>query len=434
MEKLIRISILFALTFIPGMIIAQFTVSAELRPRFEMDNGSFRPRPDSVSTSYYVTQRTRLRFDLKKEKYQLRLTIQDVRFWGTGDLYSSTGVFGSTGGLDIQEAWFRLKLCEYSDLTIGRQVLKFDDQRLIATRNWNQWGVAYDAVSYNFIKNKWNLNVAVSYNTNANLSNGKFVQDEELFNIKNLMKTFNYLHVKKTFNEHLKASILVVGAGYQSSLSESVIYMMGTYGIWLSYNQGIFDLSTNLYYQNGKAQSGKDITAFMATLHPGVKLGKIRLGLGGDYISGDNANNDDYGSKEKTFNKMYGAVFKFYGYMNYYTYMKVSTANGGLIDIYPNIKVPINEKHSITALYHKFYLANPVFIGDNESDNEDLGSEIDFMYTYKPMKELVVQAGISYYFTTTTLKQIKNVNATDVNSPYWAWVMLTFTPQLFTSK
>ena len=131
---------------------------------------------------------------------------------------------------------------------------------------------------------------------------------------------------------------------------------------------------------------------------------------------------------------MYGAVYKFYGYMNYYTYMKASTANGGLIDIYPNIKIPIKEKHSITALYHKFYLANPVFIGDNVSDNEDLGSEIDFMYTYKPMKELVVHAGVSYYFTTTTLKQIKNVNATDINSPYWAWVMLTFTPQLFTSE
>jgi hypothetical protein len=434
MEKLKPLLILIALTFIPGIIIAQFSVSAELRPRFEMDNGAFKPRPDSMSTSYYVTQRTRLKFDFKKEKYQLRLTLQDVRFWGTGDLYTSTGVFGSTGGLDIQEAWFRLKLCDNSNITIGRQVLQFDDQRLIATRNWNQWGVSYDAVSYSFLKNDWNLNIAVSYNTNANLTNGKFVQDTEFFDHKNLMKTFNYIHVKKSFNENLRASLLAIGSGYQSSLSNSVIYMMGTYGLWLSYNKGVFDISTNLYYQNGKAQSGKDVSAFMATLHPGVTVKKIRLGLGGDYISGDNANNEDFDEKERTFNKMYGAVFKYYGYMNYYSYMKASTANGGLIDLYPNIKVPIKEKHSITALYHKFYLANPVFIGGDVSDNEDLGSEVDLMYTFKAMKELVVQAGVSYYFTTNTLKQIKKLDGTDINSPYWAWVMLTFKPQLFSTK
>jgi len=434
MIKSLRLILLLALIFIPGIIIAQFSISAELRPRFEIDNGTIRPKPDSMNTSYYVTQRTRLRFDFKKEKYQLRLSIQDVRFWGTGDIYSSTGVFGTSGGLDVQEAWFRLKLCENSSITIGRQVLKFDDQRLVATRNWNQWGLAYDALTYNFVKDKWDLNVAISYNTNSNLNNGKANIDDELFNKNNLIKSFNYIHVKKVFNESLRASLIAIGAGYQSSQSSSVIYMMGTYGLWLSYTKGIFDFSTNLYYQNGHAQSGKKVSAYMATVHPGVKIGKIRIGLGGDYISGDNAKNDDYGEKEKTFNKMYGAVFKYYGFMNYYTYMKRSTRNGGLGDIYPNIKIPIKEKHIILAQYHKFYLANPVFVEETISENQDLGSEIDLMYTYKAMKDLVLQAGFSYYFTSNTLKQVKGVGATEIKAPYWGWVMLSFTPQLFTSK
>ncbi len=74
--------------------------------------------------------------------------------------------------------------------------------------------------------------------------------------------------------------------------------------------------------------------------------------------------------------------------MNYYSYMKGSTANGGLIDIYPNIKVPINKKHSLTAFYHKFYLANPVMVGAIIVDDTDLGSEVDLMYTYKIMDML----------------------------------------------
>lgn len=434
MKIILRLSAFFVLILLPVVILAQFKISAELRPRFEIDNGTIKPKADTLSTFYYATQRTRLSFDFVKEKYQLRLTIQDVRFWGTGDIYSSTGVFGSTGGLDIQEAWFMLKFCGNSTLTIGRQVLKLDDQRLVATRNWNQWGVSYDAISYNFSKNKWILNAAVSYNTNSQIVNGKPNIDDELFNKNNLMKTFNYIYLKRTFNESLQASLMAIGSGYQSSASQSVIYMMGTYGLWLKYVKGVFDISTNLYYQNGKAQSGKSISAFMATLHPGVTFSKIRIGLGGDYISGDNAENDNYGEKERTFNKMYGAVFKFYGFMNYYTYMKASTRNGGLADIYPNIKVPINNKHIITALFHKFYLANPVFVGEGLSGDQDLGSEIDLMYTFKAMKELVVQAGFSYYFTTNTLEQVKGVSSVETNSPYWGWVMLTFSPQLFSSK
>lgn len=421
-----------AMLFMPLISFSQFKVSAEFRPRFEMDNGTVKPRPDSVDARYFVTQRTRLKFDFMKEKYQLRLSIQDVRYWGSGDIYSSTGVFGFKNGLDIQEAWFRLKLCEFSDITIGRQVLMLDDQRLIAGRNWNQYGIAYDALRYTFAKNKWKLSAVVSYNTNTNLNNGKFVVDEGFFGTGNIMKSLNFFHLHRVFNQHFQASLLAVGAAYQATSNKEVLYMTGTYGFWLGYKQGIFDMTANLYYQNGRAQSGKEVSAYMATIDPGVKAGIFRIGIGADYISGDNAENADYGEKERTFNRMYGAVFKFYGYMNYYSWMKPSTANGGLVDLYPNIKAFINKKHSITAMFHKFYLANPVFVYEQEiSDDQDLGAELDLMYSYKPMKELHVQAGFSYYFTTTTLEQVKKVAGSDISTPYWGWVMITFTPQLF---
>lgn len=434
MYKKLRLLVFTFILLIPAFSYAQFKVSAELRPRFEINNGALAPRPDSVSTDFFVTQRTRLKFDFNKEKYQMRLSIQDVRFWGSGDIYSSTGVFSSSTGIDIHEAWLRLKLGNYSNITIGRQVLKLDDQRLIATRNWNQFGIAYDAISFGFAKNNWFLSAAVSYNNNVLLANGKVKIEDEFFNLKNLMKTLNYLHVKRDFNENFSASLMSVVSGYQHSTNANVIYVMATSGLWLKFDNGKFDISSNLYIQNGKAQTGKDVMAYMATIHPGIKFGKVRIGLGGDYISGDNANNDDYGEKERTFNQMYGAVFKYYGFMNYYSYMKASTANGGLIDIYPNIKVPFGGKHSIAAFYHKFYLANPVLIGTTVIDDTDLGSEVDLMYTYKILKDLVLQAGFSYYFTTNTVEQVKKVSNTSIRSPYWGWVMITFTPELFNSN
>jgi arginine/ornithine N-succinyltransferase beta subunit len=50
------------------------------------------------------------------------------------------------------------------------------------------------------------------------------------------------------------------------------------------------------------------------------------------------------------------------------------------------------------------------------------------------MSDVMLQAGVSYYFTTNTLEEVKGVSATGINSPYWAWVMITFTPQLFSTK
>ena len=434
MKKLFYLFLWLAIFLFPALAYAQFNISAELRPRFEMDNGALKPRPDSVETLYFVSQRTRLKFDFAKEKYQLRLSIQDVRFWGSGNIYSSTGVFSYTDGLDIQEAWFRLYLCEYSSLTIGRQVLKMDDQRLIAGRNWNQFGISYDALNYTFAKNKWTLNAVISYNTNTSINNGRLPKDEEFFSTGNLMKSFNYLHLNRSFNENFQASAVVLGAAYQATNDRSLLYMTGTYGLWFKYSKGIFDLNAEMYYQNGKAQSSKDVSSYMASIHPAVKAGIVKIGIGADYISGDNADNDDYGEKEKTFNLMYGAVFKNYGSMNYYSYMKASTANGGLIDLYPNITFKFNKKHDLLLMFHKFYLANSVMLGQTVVDDKDLGAELDMMYTYKPMPELKVQAGFSYYFTTSTLEKVKGVDGVDLNSPYWGWVMLTFTPKLFSSN
>lgn len=433
MKKLIVVAFFIGFMANPSWLVAQFSVSAELRPRAEMDNGAMRPLPDTVDTRYFVTQRTRLKFDLNREKYQMRLSLQDIRYWGSGDIYSATGVFGSTGGVDIQEAWFRIKLGENHQLTIGRQVLQLDDQRLIATRNWNQYGVAYDALAYGFSKDKWQVSAAVSYNTNANLSNGRQIIDDGLFQTLNKMKTMNYIHVRHDFSKELKASLMAVAAGYLSPKTSSVMYVMGTYGFWLKYDNKTFDVTAEGYYQNGKAQSGKDVKAYMVSLHPGIRAAKLRIGIGVDYFSGDNAENSDYGEMHRTFNKMYGAVFKYYGFMNQYTYMPGSTANGGLLDLYPNVRLPIGDKHNIAVLYHKFYLANPVMLGSEVVTDRDLGSEADLMYTFRPMKELMLQAGISYYFTTPTFKGIKGLGDTPIREPYWVWAMVTFTPNLFTT-
>jgi len=172
----------------------------------------------------------------------------------------------------------------------------------------------------------------------------------------------------------------------------------------------------------------------MVTVHPGYTISKFRIGLGLDYYSGDDANNEEFGASERTFNRFYGAVYKYNGNMNYYTYIKGSTKNGGLADLYPSLTFKTNKKHIVSAYYHFFSLVNAVKLGNDIVEDKDLGSELDVVYTFKQSKELNLKVGFSYYFATESLEKIKGYPDGNINSPYWGWVMLTFKPTLFTSK
>ncbi|MFA5475771.1 MAG: alginate export family protein [Bacteroidales bacterium] len=413
---------------------AQFNVSAQLRTRAEMDRGIVKPVHDTMSTFYYVTQRTRLSFDYNQPKYQMRFSLQDVRVWGDGNVYSSTGLFAATNSFNVHEAWFKIRFGQYSNLTIGRQELKYDDQRLISWRNWNQYGLSYDAAVFNYLKNDFEINAGASYNNQMLQQSGKPVFENDLYDANNLMKTLSFLRIKGKLSEAVSASAIVTAAGYQKSTDARILYLMPTAGFWMGIKSGRFDATINAYYQTGHAQSGKEVSAFMLTANPGVSIGKFRLGAGIDYVSGHDASNDDYLTKEKTFNQMYGAVFSYYGWMNQYSYMKSSTANGGLIDVYPNIEMNFNKQHTARVYFHFFNLANDVMIENLLIDDRNLGQELDLMYIYKYNSDLMLQAGFSYYFVTDTFERVKKYDLGHTQSPLWGWVMLTFKPTLFTTK
>ena len=94
---------------------AQFKISGEFRTRGEINNG-LKNIPDSNDiTGLYVSQRTRIKFSYKNEKYETKISIQDVRAWGSENISSMTGVWGNSAGIDVHEAWVDLKLWNHSN-------------------------------------------------------------------------------------------------------------------------------------------------------------------------------------------------------------------------------------------------------------------------------------------------------------------------------
>ena len=62
---------------------AQFTLDGEIRPRFEYRNG-FKIILDSTQDhAAFVDQRTRLNFGYKTEGYIFKISVQDIRVWGS---------------------------------------------------------------------------------------------------------------------------------------------------------------------------------------------------------------------------------------------------------------------------------------------------------------------------------------------------------------
>ncbi|MDD2386531.1 MAG: alginate export family protein [Bacteroidales bacterium] len=416
---------------------AQLKISAELRTRGEAIN-AYQYLPDTTTeTKFFVTQRTRIIANYKKDFYETQISIQDVRFWGGEDNFTKAGVWSNTNGLDIYEAWAKFNLNENHFLKIGRQELRYDDERLLSWRNWNQYGITYDAFVYGFRKKDWKLDLGLSYNSwgTADKNNSYFDGATT-----KRMKTLNFLHLNKEFDK-FSASFNLISAGYHKGNTTNVIYLTNTYGLYLKYKNNSFMIDGNAYMQSGKSYEGKDIKgAYLLTLNGETYLldKKLSLKAGVDYFSGADGTNSDelYNTQHHNFNLMYGARYLYYGNQNMFTLMDTHTKNAGLTDIHFGLNYKQSEKHIFDLTYHIFSTSEKVLKEIDPIQNEriyynqSLGSEIDMVYTYKINKELVVKSGLSYYFTNSTIESFKGIKG-DVGLPFWGWIMLSFKPTLF---
>ena len=435
MKKIIiTVGIGFLLSiFMANTLQAQFTLSGQFRTRAEANNGyKYLPVEGDV-VQYYVSQRSRLRADYQSEKYNARLTLQDVRAWGGEDIYSGAGVWGSSSGFDVYEAWVNLKLSDNSNLKIGRQEFKYDDQRLLSWRNWNQYGLTYDALVYKYKRDSWRFDVGLSYNSKDDKILGDTKnKNNYYYTDKNRMKTLDFVYLSKQFNDAFYTAFTGIYTGYAKSDTSNKVNGLLTYGLHANYRKSGFSFKTNLYMQGGKSKSGMDKSAYFITADAGYMMNGIRPAIGMDIISGHDASNDDadYQDTDHTFNLMYGARFKYYGWLNHFVIMSKHTKNGGLVDIHPNITYKMNKKTTLKAFYHLYSLQNEVADQNGGYYDKSLGSAIDLMYVQKVNKEINIKAGFSYSMPSETLEKFKT-GGTNADSPYWGWLMLTVKPTFF---
>ena len=106
----------------------------------------------------------------------------------------------------------------------------------------------------------------------------------------------------------------------------------------------------------------------------------------------------------------------------------------GLIDAHLKTKFNIGQKSTLAADVH--YFASPVklyqgFGTFGDTYGSTFGAEIDLVYSLEMTKDVKLNLGYSHMFATEAMEAIKGGDHTTLNN--WAWAMISFKPQLFTT-
>ncbi|AZQ62635.1 hypothetical protein EI427_10410 [Flammeovirga pectinis] len=419
-----------------GVVQAQdFSIDAQLKPRYEHRNGFNQLRPsngDADRAADFVSQRARIRmlFNDKSNKFRFGFSAQDVRTWGEIGNFANK----DNGNFSIHEAWGELLFTEEFSVKAGRQEISYDDQRIFGAVDWAQQGRSHDAAVFKYEKAfKLHAGVAISATGETPYYNPGV----------NNYKALQYLWFNKKFDQ-LSISALFLNngveqdvAGNQTSMPADfeTIYSqtLGAHGEW---RPGKFGLNASFYYQMGAVGAGKtDLNAYNALVEVLFQASEgLSLNIGGEILSGTDATATD--GVNRTFNPLYGTNHKFNGHMDYFYVGGASRLpQGGLTDIYLGATYKMNE-WKFYGKVHSFQSSAVIVDGTGAEVGNNLGTELDLNANYKFNDYISIQGGWSAMFATESMQYSTGANAGGDYEKFnnWGWMGIVIKPTLFTTK
>ncbi|WP_053978046.1 hypothetical protein [Mangrovimonas xylaniphaga] len=411
-----------ALTLISNCY-SQFTMDGEFRPRSEYRHGFGQVIADSLEPGYGISTRLRLNLGYKMKSFNFYMSLQDVFVWGENRQLKPED---SNNSFSVFEAWADVKLSDHVTTKIGRQVLAYDDERILGGVGWAQQARNHDALLFKY-KNKHSFSADVGFAFNQDYTNaGGFANSGNAYNTTGFFsyKTMQYLYLKNVW-DNFSGSFLFLNNGFQNfkedGSTQDGISNLRTIGTHLGYKNSWLDLQSNIFFQNGKRQGEINVKgAYLAGLEVKFKASKsISVGAGTEFISG----NDEGPGKTGAFFPLYGTNHKFNGLMDYF-YVGNHANSVGLIDVHAGALFNFKKSSSleIKGLY---------FSGETElpSGDKSLGTELDLVYS-KSFDGYAIKAGYSQMFCSDGMYELKGVSKNSASDwQNWAWVMLVIKPK-----
>ena len=374
-------------------------ISAELRPRFNVDNRDF--NSDTKSNSF-TEMRTRLGAEFSAlENLNLFVQVQDSRIWGT-----EPNTLANTSNVDLHQAYFQIKdfFKLPLDLKVGRMEVKYGPERLIGAVGWSNVGRSFDGAILKYKRNKFTLDFFA-------------------------LKEAESMQLDDTLDATVYGAYSNILVGENYSIQPFVIYYNSekaaypfeniTAGLYVTGKSGGFFHETEFAYQSGKRKDNVDqkLDAMMAALNVGYNFNasvKPVLKAGVDYLSGDNDLTDN---KTKVFNTLFATNHKYYGYMDYFINIPNDTYGLGLMDIHASVGLSPFENFTFDIKGHLFNSVEDFTLMNGET-SKAFGTEIDFTLKYKYNKAVGFEAGLGFFSPGDIFKETRGTD-----SSTWIYLM-----------
>ena len=308
---------------------------------------------------------------------------------------------------------------------MGRQVLSYDNQRILGEMDWAQQAQSHDAFTVTYHTEKQKLDFGGAYNSTAeNVLQTPYTVSS--------YKTLQYAWYHNQFNNDFGLSLLLLNTGYEYANADSKLLVdyKQTFGTYLVYKKSKIDSNFWLYGQTGKSTDLK-VSSWNAAANFGYQISEsFKAGLGYEFLSGKDTN--DGSTVIKSLNPIFGTNHGFNGYMDYF-YVGNHLNSVGLQDAFLKLNYNV-KKWQFALMPHVFLAAADVVTPVPQSEKLDsyLGTEIDVTFGYNFKKEITLTGGYSQMFGSKTLEFIKAGDAGHTNN--WAWLMISVNPRIFSWK
>ena len=331
---------------------------------------------------------------------------QDSRefFSDRPDIQGQLGAEGNDRA-DLFQAWIELGDAKSSvplTLRAGRQLLSYDDERLIGSFDWNNLGRAFDGARLTYTGSNWSLDAFGA--SVVNVDDGA-LNESDLTNGKGRDQFFRGLYFSSKALEVQSTDLYALYLNESYPTGDTGFLSLGTRIKSISGKLNGFDYDFEGVLQFGDVK-GKDLAT--GAVHAGTgytfadEAWKPRLGIEYNHATGDRNPAD---SNTDTFQNLFPTNHKFYGYADFFAWQNIQNSAFRL-------KLAPTKTLSLQADYHLFWLAETADAwyrangttkvrppAPGKSGSSFVGSEFDFTVTWKPVRHLAFAAGYSHFFS-----------------------------------
>jgi Alginate export len=405
------------LCFLDGKLCLD--IQDRLRFEWRENNFDFNSDVDSLTDDSFLLNRFRIGVAIKPVDWlKIYAQGQDAREW-FADRPAIPGAMGAEGDdqFDLRQAYVQLGP-KSVNATIGRQTLAYGDERLVGIGEWNNFTRTFDAAKLHYEHGKFSVDVFAStvvyilrdeFNY-SDLFNGAETHRDQVFSgiyasttaVDPVTMDFYALVLNERNPTVILQGITYPGTSLSTPGTRSDFVTLGTrFKADPKKTQG-WEYEGEFAFQAGQV-SDLDLTAFAAHIGGGYNFKcpwTPRIFAEYNYASGDQSQTD---GDIETFQNLFPSNHPRYGYMDLFSWQNLH--NPAL-----NLKAKPSKQVGLEAYFNWFWLAdtNDAWYRANgttrvrpitPSANSYVGTEIDLVVTYQPVKFLSFLAGYSHFFS-----------------------------------